>query len=401
MQRTIRTIPATSSDAHMVTSLDSNGLRFDMFTGEERFIAPNAVLVFARTDAVLIDCGFVKTDVDKLLHLVKASGKRLRAIFITHAHPHHYGGINVFAEAFPDAVILARQGVIDGMCEWPAKRVHWQDMFGSLLPGGDIVYPRPLLGKAAYLEDREIIFIDSPIAETVHSTAFYLPSARALVAGDLIFSRYHLNMTDTNNPDSWIKAIEQARGIGPIVRILGFSGSLRQGSYNRALLRAASELAPEDVLIEIFDLLQIPLYNADVEARGDPEPVSAFKQAIRQADAVLMVTPEYNHGVPGVMKNAVDWASRPPRSSVLNAKPVAIIGTAPGITGTARGQSQLRQAFEFTNSYAMPQPVLLVFRANEKFDTAGKLTDETTREHLRKFLEAFRAWTLQFKSSQS
>ena len=96
------------------------------------------------------------------------------------------------------------------------------------------------------------------------------------------------------------------------VRILGFAGSLRQGSYNRALLRAASELVPEGMLIEIFDLLQIPLYNADVEARGDPESVAAFKQAIRQADAVLMVTPEYNHGVPGVMKNAVDWASRPP-----------------------------------------------------------------------------------------
>ena len=185
------------------------------------------------------------------------------------------------------------------------------------------------------------------------------------------------------------------------VRILGFAGSLRQGSYNRALLRAASELAPGDMLIEIFDLIQIPLYNADVEARGDPEPVAAFKQAIRQADAVLMVTPEYNHGVPGVMKNAVDWASRPARSAVLHAKPVAIIGASPGVTGTARGQSQLRQAFEFTNSYAMPQPELLVSRANEKFDTEGKLTDETTREHLRKFLEAFRAWTLLFKSTKS
>jgi chromate reductase, NAD(P)H dehydrogenase (quinone) len=184
------------------------------------------------------------------------------------------------------------------------------------------------------------------------------------------------------------------------VRILGFAGSLRQGSYNRALLRAATELAPKDMLIEIFDLLRIPLYNADIEARGDPEPVAAFKQAIRQADAVLMVTPEYNHGVPGVKKNAVDWASRPPRNAVLNAKPVAIIGAAPGVTGTARGQSQLRQAFEFTNSYAMPQPELLVFRATEKFDTEGKLTDETTRELLRKFLEAFRAWTLQFRSSQ-
>jgi len=181
------------------------------------------------------------------------------------------------------------------------------------------------------------------------------------------------------------------------VRVLGFAGSLRRASYNRALLRAATELAPEGMLIEIFDLLPIPLYNADVETRGDPAPVVAFRQAIRQADGVLMVTPEYNHGVPGVMKNAIDWASRPPGDAALNGKPVAIIGASPGLTGTARGQSQLRQAFEFTNSYAMPQPELLVFRANEKFDAEGKLTDQTTRELLRKFLEAFGAWTMRFK----
>lgn len=187
--------------------------------------------------------------------------------------------------------------------------------------------------------------------------------------------------------------IETQRSVG----VLGFAGSLRQGSYNRALLRAASELAPEGMLIEIFDLLVIPLYNGDVETRGDPEPVAAFKQAIRQADAVLMVTPEYNHGVPGVMKNAVDWASRPPWDAALKGKPVAIIGASPAVTGTARGQSQLRQAFEFTYSFAMPQPELLVFRANEKFDSEGKLTDETTRELLRKFLEAFGSWTLRFK----
>ncbi len=200
----------------MITSVESSGLRFDMFTGAEQFLAPNALLISARNDAVLFDCGFVKSDVEQLLSLVKGSAKRLRSIFITHAHPDHYGGINDFAAAFPEAVILARQGVIEGMLEWPAKRVHWQDMFGRLLPEGDIIYPRPLFGKAAYLEDREIIFIDSPIAETVHSTAFYVPSARALVAGDLIFNRYHFYMADTNNPESWIRAIEQAQGIGPI-----------------------------------------------------------------------------------------------------------------------------------------------------------------------------------------
>jgi len=119
----------------------------------------------------------------------------------------------------------------------------------------------------------------------------------------------------------------------------------------------------------------VPLYNADAEAAGDPDGVKAFKDAIRSADAVLMVTPEYNHGVPGVMKNAIDWASRPPQGSVLDRKPVGIIGASPGITGSARGQSQLRQAFEFTNSYAMPQPELLVFRAHEKFDADGRLVD--------------------------
>src|SRR6185312_12924198 len=148
------------------------------------------------------------------------------------------------------------------------------------------------------------------------------------------------------------------------LHVLGFAGSLQQGSYNRALLEAARELAPAHLIIEIFDLAPIPLYNGDLEAQGDPAPVAAFKNAIRRADGVLMVTPEYNHGVPGVMKNAIDWASRPPRKAVLNAKPVGLMGASPGITGSARGQSQLRQAFEFTNSYAMPQPELLVFHAN-------------------------------------
>lgn len=182
------------------------------------------------------------------------------------------------------------------------------------------------------------------------------------------------------------------------VSVLGFAGSLRQGSYNRALLRAAQALAPDGMSLDIFDLAVIPLYNGDVEAAGDPEGVTAFKQALRRADAVLMATPEYNHGVPGVMKNAVDWASRPPQDSPLNGKPVGIIGASPGMTGSARGQSQLRQAFEFTNSFAMPQPEILVFRAHEKFDAEGALTDEATRQHLRRYLAALLAWTLRFKT---
>jgi chromate reductase len=182
------------------------------------------------------------------------------------------------------------------------------------------------------------------------------------------------------------------------VRVLGFAGSLRKASYNRALLRAVVELAPDNLRVDSFDLAAVPLYNGDVEAAGEPDGVAAFKQAIRDADVVLMVTPEYNHGVPGVMKNAVDWASRPPGKAPLNGKPVGIIGASPGMTGSARGQSQLRQAFEFTNSFCMPQPEVLVFRAHEKFDAQGKLTDVPTTEFLKKYLAALREWGLRFKA---
>lgn len=181
------------------------------------------------------------------------------------------------------------------------------------------------------------------------------------------------------------------------IRILGFVGSLRKASLNRALLRAAQKLVPEGMTIDAFDLIDIPLFNADVEAQGDPPAVAQFKNAIRAADGVMMVTPEYNHGVPGVMKNAVDWASRPARDAALNGKPVGLIGASPGQTGSARGQSQLRQAFEFTNSYCMPQPEILVYRAHEKFDAAGNLTDEKTAEYLAKYLEAFKAWVLRLR----
>ena len=176
------------------------------------------------------------------------------------------------------------------------------------------------------------------------------------------------------------------------MRVLGIPGSLRAGSFNRSLLRAAQEAAPAGMEIEAFDLASIPLYNGDVEARGDPEPVAAFKEKIRAADALLFVTPEYNYGVPGVLKNAVDWASRPPGRSVLNGKPAGIMGASQGAGGTARAQLQLRQAFVFTQTIAMLQPEVLVAKAQEKFDAEGRLTDETTRGFVHKFLEAFADW---------
>jgi chromate reductase len=178
---------------------------------------------------------------------------------------------------------------------------------------------------------------------------------------------------------------------------VAFAGSLRAGSYNRALLRAAIETAPDGMAIEIVDIAAIPLYDADLEGAGIPEPVAALKRAIAAADGLLIATPEYNHGVPGVTKNAIDWASRPPRGSPLSGKPVGIMGASPGMTGTARGQSQLRQAFEFTNSYCMPQPEILVARAAGKFDADGRLMDEPTREYLAKYLVAFADWIRIFR----
>jgi chromate reductase len=180
---------------------------------------------------------------------------------------------------------------------------------------------------------------------------------------------------------------------GPLV-VCGIAGSLRKASYNRALLRVAQDLAPEDMEIRIFERIgEIPHYNEDVEKQGDPEPVEALKRAIGEADALLIATPEYNQGVPGVLKNAIDWASRPARRSVLAKKPTAIFGASPGSTGSARAQSQLRQDLVFSDVPVLVQPEILVYRAQEKFDTELRLTDEKTREYVGKLLVALADWT--------
>jgi chromate reductase, NAD(P)H dehydrogenase (quinone) len=171
------------------------------------------------------------------------------------------------------------------------------------------------------------------------------------------------------------------------VRVLGISGSLRAGSYNRALLQAARELAPAGMEIVDVDLRGLPFYDGDVEAAGDPEPVTAFKEAIRSADALLIATPEYNRGVPGVLKNAVDWASRPPLGSPLTGKPVAIMGASTGRGGTARAQEQLRAALEFSRARVLNEPEVLVPEAYMRFDEQGRLTDDETRREIAALLE--------------
>ena len=183
------------------------------------------------------------------------------------------------------------------------------------------------------------------------------------------------------------------------LRVLGIAGSLRAGSYNRALIRMAAEVAPPGVEMRLYEGLgSIPPYNADVEAKGDPDSVVAFKTAIGEADALLIATPEYNYGVPGVLKNAIDWASRPSGKSVLNRKPAAIMGATPGATGTARGQLALRQSFVFTETYVLLRPEVLVARAHEKFDAQGRVTDEGTRKLVRQLVEALTEWTRRLAS---
>jgi chromate reductase, NAD(P)H dehydrogenase (quinone) len=188
------------------------------------------------------------------------------------------------------------------------------------------------------------------------------------------------------------------RALGPAtLRVIGIAGSLRAASYNRALLSAARDLAPPELIIEVRELKDLPLFNEDLERDGVPVAVGELRRAVRSADGLLLVTPEYNHGVPGVLKNAVDWLSQPLRQSALEGKPTALMGASTGLAGTARSQSQLRQAFVLTNSPVMQQPEVLVARAHEKFDAMGRLTDQPTHQFVCLFLTRLAQWLAQQK----
>jgi chromate reductase, NAD(P)H dehydrogenase (quinone) len=171
-------------------------------------------------------------------------------------------------------------------------------------------------------------------------------------------------------------------------RILAVAGSLRQGSYNRGLLRAAEELAPEWVEVRFFDIGQLPFFNEDVEAAGDPEPVRRFKDAIAASNAVLIATPEYNGAVPGVLANAIDWASRPSGRSVLRNKPVAVMGAVLGQSGSANAQATLRGVLGRIGAIVVPDPQVLVPRVSKLFDEQVDVRDEGTREEIRHLVDA-------------
>jgi len=175
-------------------------------------------------------------------------------------------------------------------------------------------------------------------------------------------------------------------------RVVAFAGSLRRRSYNRALVAAAESLSPNGMTIETVEIGGLPFYDADLEAEGDPEAVTAFKAALNGADGVLIATPEYNDGIPGVLTNAIDWASRLPGRAPLAGKPVALMGASPSQVGTARAQLHLRQLLGHLHARVLPPPELLVALAHQRFDDSLQLTHEPTRAVLATLLERFSRW---------
>ncbi|MCL4365137.1 MAG: NAD(P)H-dependent oxidoreductase [Candidatus Marsarchaeota archaeon] len=180
------------------------------------------------------------------------------------------------------------------------------------------------------------------------------------------------------------------------IKILGFGGSFRKGSYSKAILNAAKELAPKDSVIEIFDIKDIPLFNQDHEATP-PESVSMFKKKIKDADAILISTPEYNYSIPGYLKNAIDWVSRPYGDNSFEGKPVALMSSSGGMLGGSRAQYHLRQAFVFLNIHPINRPEVIIPSVHEKLDANGKLIDPMTKEKITELITALSEWSRQLK----
>jgi chromate reductase len=174
--------------------------------------------------------------------------------------------------------------------------------------------------------------------------------------------------------------------------ILGLAGSLRRASYNRGALRAAERLAPEGVHVDVFDLRDIPMYNQDLESEM-PAMVSRLKERVRAADAVLLATPEYNYSVPAVLKNAIDWASRPYGDNSWQGKPVAVMGASISGMGSIRAQYHLRQMFVFLDMHAVNRPEVMIGNASERFDAEGNLINEQAASQIQALLRSLVQWT--------
>ena len=177
------------------------------------------------------------------------------------------------------------------------------------------------------------------------------------------------------------------------INVFAISGSLRKGSYNTATLRAARDIAPDGMTVTLGDLSEVPIYDDDLRSGGLPVAVASLCASIRDADAVLIATPEYNYSIPGMLKNAIDWISRATPAPFAG-KPVSIIGAATGALGTARAQYDLRKVFVFLDAFVLNKPEIFISHAASRFDADLRLTDEPTRELIARHLAALQAWTL-------
>lgn len=176
------------------------------------------------------------------------------------------------------------------------------------------------------------------------------------------------------------------------VKLVGISGSLREGSFNSMLLKAATQLLPEKVSMDIISFGDIPLYNGDLDlpiAKQRPGPVEDFRKALADADGILIASPEYNYSIPGGLKNAIDWASRGEDSPLLH-KPVAVIGATPGLWGTVRMQTAFHPVFVFLDMKPVYKPEVMVAQADKKFDKDGQLIDEMAKKLIRQKLQALK-----------
>jgi chromate reductase len=189
--------------------------------------------------------------------------------------------------------------------------------------------------------------------------------------------------------------MSEARGIS----VLGICGSLRKGSFNMAALRTAIELKPAGMTVTVADISKLPLYDEDVRTQGFPATVETLRRQIAEADALVFACPEYNYSMTGVLKNAIDWASRPPDQPFAG-KPCAILGAAAGMAGSARAQYDLRRSMVFLDMHPLNKPEVLIGQAQTKFDDQGKLTDEAARGFIRDMMAALERWTRQIGSKK-
>jgi chromate reductase len=177
-----------------------------------------------------------------------------------------------------------------------------------------------------------------------------------------------------------------AKKIGIIV------GSLREHSFNRMVARTIPELE-DSADYEFISIAELPLFNDDLDSGDGPETVQTYREAIRRMDGLLLVSPEYNSGIPGVLKNALDWASTPTQTAVLIGKPVGLIGATPGMKGTILSQQQIRQTIEATQAYMMPFQKIYISQIKDKIDAEnGLLADEVTRKYVKRYVQQFIRW---------